>query len=137
MPRTRQYQAPSAPNAQAYGQRGDQIAAQQAMPLPQAQGAPSMPQGVPSGPPPIEPGLIEQAAAFDPQITPLAAPSSRPGEPVTAGLSRGAGVGPEALVPGRKRSEEVARTLRLMRDLSGDDLFSDLADRLSSFGGQV
>lgn len=32
------------------------------------------------------------------EVTPLFAPSQRPGEPVTAGIARGAGPGPEALM---------------------------------------
>jgi hypothetical protein len=58
---------------QTYGQAGQQAAAQQAIPLPQS-----------AGPPPPGPGL-------------LAAPSNRPGEPVTAGLPIGPGPGPEAV----------------------------------------
>lgn len=38
----------------------------------------------------------------------LAAPSQRPGEPVTAGLSVGAGPGPESLAAGRPRGPDPA-----------------------------
>lgn len=58
---------------QTYGEAGAQVAAQQAVPL----------QG-PSGPAPGS-------------LTPLTAPTQRPGEPITAGLSTGPGPGPEAL----------------------------------------
>ena len=47
---------------------------------------------VPTGPPPTEPG-------GGVQITPLAAPTERPNEPITAGLPMGPGPGPEALAP--------------------------------------
>lgn len=70
---------------QAYGAAGQQRAAQQAIPLPQApaSGAP-MPQG--SG---VMPG----------DLGPITAPSTRPGEPLTHGLPTGPGGGPEVLAP--------------------------------------
>lgn len=41
---------------------------------------------------------LQAATAYTmPTLTPLGAPSERPGEPVTTGLSIGAGAGPEAL----------------------------------------
>lgn len=40
---------------------------------------------------------VRQAAQSAGSITPLYAPSERPGEPVTAGISLGAGPGPEVL----------------------------------------
>jgi hypothetical protein len=58
--------APTAQTGQAYGQAGQQLAAQQQLPM---------------GPPPV----------------PLSAPSTRPSEPVQAGLSTGPGPGPESI----------------------------------------
>lgn len=68
---------------QPYGQASSQRAAQSAIPM----AAPAPP--APGGAPPPPPGL---GAAV-----PLNAPSSRPDEPVTAGLNLGAGPGSEAL----------------------------------------
>lgn len=79
---------------QQYGKGAAQRAAQEAVPM---AGRPTMPAGgAPAAPPtgrPPSPG---------PQpgdLTPLDAPSTRPNEPVTTGLSVGAGAGPEALGP--------------------------------------
>lgn len=145
MPRERpyrQYQAPQAPNAQAYGQRGEQIAAQQAMPLPQTDNkipsggavpSPTAPPGGAAGGPQGA-DLLQMAAEFDPGITPLSAPSGRPGEPVTAGLSRGAGPGPEIFeAPGRQI--RAAETLELMARVSGDDTYLRMAERIRQGGG--
>jgi hypothetical protein len=93
---------------QGYGQRAQQQAAQQAVPLaPPAQaGGPSpsgggatitpmrqptgpMPQAAPPSPTPGTPGPGE--------LTPLFAPTERPGEPVTAGIDQGPGPGRSAL----------------------------------------
>lgn len=59
------------------------------------------------------------AAAIPPaplpgQVTGLDVPSTRPGEPVTAGLAVGAGPGPEALLPmgGGGVGSDVAAQLR-------------------------
>jgi len=62
-----------ATKGQEYGKRGRQETAQQVIPLSRT--------GLPPG-----------------SLTPLAAPSDRPGEPVTTGLPSGPGAGPEALM---------------------------------------
>jgi hypothetical protein len=67
-----------AATGQPYGQAGQQLAAQQAIPI-QTQPSP-----VPAGPLPGE-------------LTALHAPSERPNEPVTHGVSVGPGAGPEIL----------------------------------------
>ena len=54
-------------------------------------------------------------------ITPLYAPSQKPDEPITAGISRGAGPGPEALginMPSQKLSDALAKMLPF--DTSGE-----------------
>jgi len=59
----------------------------------------------------------------------LRQPSARPNEPVTAGLSRGPGPGPEVLQMNRE-----PRFVQTMQDLSntlGDPYFADLARRVS------
>lgn len=54
----------------------------------------------------------------------LYAPSERPSEPLTAGLPIGAGPGPEVIRTG----DRVARTFRLMADVTGNPRFEELAD---------
>lgn len=147
MPRNSKYQAPSAPNKQAYGQRGDQMAAQKSMPLPkvdnaipQGGGAPPSPMSAPAagGPSAAPEGgdLMAMASQFDPGITPLTDPTQRPGEPVTAGLTQGAGPGPEIFSnPGRAR--RAAESMELMAQVTGDDEFLRMAERLRSGGGYV
>lgn len=80
--RTDMAQAPRAVPGQPYGQAGAQLQAQQQMPLPQ-QGLAS----APTTPPAPQPGALG----------PLHAPTDRPAEPITAGLTQGAGPGPEAI----------------------------------------
>lgn len=132
----RQYQAPQAPNSQAYGQRGDQLAAQKQMPLPQAPdmaaqaGAAATPaQAAAQGP-----DLMTLAAEFDPGITPLNAPSTRTGEPVTAGLSLGAGPGPEVFAQ-PARASRAADTLTALAQKTGDNRLLQMAARIRQAGG--
>lgn len=73
-----------AATGQAYGQAGQQLAAQRAVPLAPA-GAAQQPGG--GAPAQAAPG---SAGPFD-------RPSDRPGEPITSGLPVGPGAGPEAL----------------------------------------
>jgi len=49
-----------------------------------------------------------------PEVTPLFAPSARPDEPITTGISRGPGAGPEILgmnVPQQRLSDALAKML--------------------------
>jgi hypothetical protein len=49
-----------------------------------------------------------------PEVTPLFAPSTRPDEPITTGITRGPGAGPEILgmnVPQQKLSDALAKML--------------------------
>lgn len=77
-------QKPTAAPGQAYGAAGAQLAAQQAVPM---AGGPT-----PPGPAPFPPGYVAPG-----EVTPLHAPTERPGEPVTHGLTGGPGAGPEVL----------------------------------------
>lgn len=145
MPRTRQYQAPSAPNNQAYGQRGDQVSQQRAMPIPQAP-VPSVPSGPsvpgpagPTGPGPAgapqAPDVLGAAQAFDPG-PPLMRPTERPGEPVTTGLPIGAGAGPEAMSGMfAQRRNRVADMLEIVADTSNDAWLRDLARQARQMAG--
>ena len=65
-----------------------------------------------------------QAASGMRPPTSLYAPTQRPTEPITAGLPIGAGPGPEVIRTG----DRVARTFRLMADVTGDPRFEQLAD---------
>lgn len=62
--------------------------------------------------------------------TSLYAPTQRPGEPITAGMSLGPGPGPEVTRTG----DRVARTYRLIADITGDPKFSQLADLAAARG---
>lgn len=127
MPRTSQ--APQAANNQAYGLRGDQIQAQQAMPIPQSDPVPQAPT-----PSPGDPDLMAMAQQFDPGITPLSAPTQRPGEPVTTGLSMGAGAGPE-IFSSPARAQRSADMLDMLAQFSGDDRTRQMAARIRATGG--
>lgn len=80
---------------QPYGAAGQQLAAQQAVPL--------------QRPPQPQPADARSAAQASPPLggglTPIDAPTERPNEPVTAGLNAGPGPGPEALALGGERPE--------------------------------
>lgn len=127
-------QPPMAENNQAYGERGAEIAAQEAIPLPQVQ-----PPGNPAGGQetavnPAEMGPGAQLAAPDPMQaallaamgteppTPFTGPTTRPDEPVTAGLSRGPGPGIEAVpllnrpAPPSPTAQVLAAMARANRD---------------------
>lgn len=64
---------------------------------------------------------VRQAAAAGP-ITPLFAPSERPEEPITSGISMGAGPGPEVLAMRPQQTEKYSDTLAklLPYDESGE-----------------
>jgi hypothetical protein len=100
-----------APTGQPYGVRAEQMAAQRAIPI-----APPPTDAVPTASPPgATPATQGPSAPPGPlagQVVPLDAPSARPGEPVTAGLSVGAGPGPEVLGALRGPGETTADELR-------------------------
>lgn len=149
MPRTQQQPVQSAPN-QPYGTGGEQEKAQQAIPLPRASNAgppapaqpqasgqaPPMPQGGGGGQPQGDPmqQAIQFARDFDPGITPLTAPTSRPGEPVQAGLSMGPGAGPE-IFNAPARAMAAADILTKLALASGNDRFMESAAKIRGTGG--
>lgn len=140
MPRTRQYQAPQAPNQQAYGQKNEQLQAQREMPLPQVDnkipsgGAVPSPTAPSGGAGPQGPDLLQLAREYDPGLTPLTAPTTRPNEPVTAGLTLGPGPGPEIFqAPGRR--VRAADTMAMLARVSGDDTYLQMAERIRQGGG--
>lgn len=88
-------QAATAAPGQEYGQAAAQLRAQQSLPLPK-QGMPAASAAAPPAPAsPATPGGPPPGS-----LGPLDAPTARPNEPITTGLSSGPGPGPEALGPG-------------------------------------
>lgn len=88
-------QAPRAAPSKRYGDGEASLEAQRAIPLPSA--------------PAPAPGAMPAAPAPMPGDVGFAAPSSRPAEPVTAGMAMGAGPGPSAMMPA---VDPVVETLR-------------------------
>ena len=83
----------AAATGQQYGKAGEQMAAQRAMPVsrPATDAVPSAGPSMGGAPrPTAPPGPLPGG------LTPLDAPTQRPGEPLTAGLPVGPGTGPEA-----------------------------------------
>lgn len=98
---------------QVYGEAGAQIAAQQAVPLPRQAPAP---------------GTVGSPAAQGPSagapLTPMDAPSQRPGEPLTTGIASGAGPGPEVLhgTPGPPEDPTLATLKGILARYPNQDL---------------
>jgi hypothetical protein len=127
---------------QQYGKGVEQVALQNAMPAPQA---PSVASPLPQrGPQPGSPtpaaGAVPPTApsAASAPIDPMAAfaalkdkvgvlngSTTRPMEPVTAGLSTGPGAGPEVL--GLAKGSPLGDTLRRLSSELGDPMFAELA----------
>lgn len=104
--------AVNAPTGQAYGARAEQIAAQRAIPI-----ARPATDTLPTGPSAAGPAAPPTAAAGPAPMAPipLDADSTRPNEPVTAGVPVGAGPGPEVLgLPDENGVEDLAMYLPLL-----------------------
>lgn len=86
-------QAPTAATGQPYGQAGQQIAAQRAVPLPAAPPPPSPAAAAPAG----GVGAAGGAGGTPPPPPDPYRPTERPNEHVMTGLPVGPGAGPEAL----------------------------------------
>jgi hypothetical protein len=72
--------------------------------------------------------MMAAATGYTPQLTPLGAPSMRPGEPITAGAGFGEGPGPEAMgmpVPAARKSPLV-KTLETMARTSRNPQIAEL-----------
>lgn len=81
-----------------------------------------------AAPPPAPADALNKITAdgWDlPAVTPLNAPTQRPGEPVTAGLPIGLGPGPEILP--RFTTPALAQTLQSLAEATGDSTFAYLA----------
>lgn len=139
-------QAPTAVPNQGYGQAGQQIEAQRAVPLPRVPNPSQVQGGRPAGggqqpapqqeQAPQDPmqAAIQYARDFDPGITPLTAPSTRPGEPVQEGLSLGPGAGPD-IFSQPARANQAADFLTALAQASGDQSFLDKASKIRGSGG--
>ena len=129
MPRTAKAkpQSPQAAAGQAYGERQAQVESQQAMPLPNMRqvNAPPMPAGAQGQ------ELLHQARSAN-LVVPggITHPTDRPDEPITAGLSTGPGLGPEALPTVKRPESDYARMLRLMTRATGDPSWANQAARM-------
>lgn len=127
MPRQRKRQQPVATSpGQPYGVSSEQQAAMAQLPLPDNAIDPSAPVAVPdqstgvSMPP--EMAAIADAAAMPPPMGGLGGDSSRPDEPITAGLDHGPGPNrTQAGLPprGRRVDGNMTRTLQAIADLTG------------------
>lgn len=114
-------QPAQAPTGMPYGEHQASIQSQQAVPLAAVQD-PGQQQAV--DPQQRLAQVVEAARRMRPP-QPLTGATRRPMEPITAGLSSGPGVGPEALRTG----DRVARTLRLLASVTGDAAFDELAEK--------
>jgi hypothetical protein len=131
--RSKNQQAPAAAPGQPYGEAGDQIQAQNVIPLPQ-QTAPT-PGGQPgseeqapvAGGNPLE-AAVAAAMGTPPPGGSLTAPSVRPNEPVTNGLPIGEGAGQEALNPqSPARRSTAADTFLMLAEITGNSRYRELA----------
>jgi len=126
----------SATPGQMYGAGVDQMELQRAMPAPNlAQGpvaqpvapAPAPAPAQAAAPPPSFDQVLAQAQGMRDQTGLLSLPTMRPDEPVTAGLSRGPGGGPEMLQ--MQRGTPAGDALRRLSNATGDPYFANLAAR--------
>lgn len=99
---------------------------QQARALPMTPPPAPARQAAPPPPTAADPLSRITAEGWDlPDVTPLNAPTQRPGEPVTAGLPIGLGPGPEVLP--RFTTPALAQTLQSLAEATGDPTFAYLA----------
>lgn len=102
-------QPANAPRGQTYGKAGAQLASQATTPV----AGSSTPSPDPNSPEPgMQPG----------QVPTLQDPSTRPDEPVTAGLPSGSGPGPEALRGGSFGPESLSLMRAVYARYPNDDL---------------
>lgn len=119
-------QPAAAPTGMPYGAHQATIQSQQALPV--AQVVPPTDTGGTTPEPPNAAqrlqAAVEAARRMRPP-TPLTGPSQRPMEPLTAGMATGPGPGPEVLRTG----DRVARTFRLLSEVTGDAAFDELFEK--------
>ena len=132
MPRkAKRMQTPVAPQDQAYGQRGEQLAAQGQMGIPDNRQAPPFaapaPAPIPAGAgaaPPRDPQAILDLLQSQPPppIGGLARPTDRPDEAITQGLG----------TPQPPTVNKAADTFEMMAAVTGDERFKMMAARARS-----
>lgn len=106
-----------APTGMPYGDHQALLAQERTAPMSQSNSIP--PSAVPAAP--AGPG------GTPPQLTPLDAPSARPGEPITHGVDIGPGAGSEAL-PAAPAVQPTGYLTGLLGQLSASDMTGALAD---------
>jgi hypothetical protein len=110
---------PNAPTGLPYGDRAKLIAAQRAVPMGQ-QPAPAPPTNMGGAPPAPGAAAPPPAAAPVPGSLAFLGPTARPNEPVTAGIPRGPGPGPEVLTNNPQRANQsVANLLQQLAQAPG------------------
>lgn len=121
-------QPAQAPTGMPYGDRQATIESQQALPMAQVvpTGGTNGAGGAPEPPNAAQrlQAAVQAARRMRPP-TPLTGPSQRPLEPLTAGMATGPGPGPEVLRTG----DRVARTYKLLSELTGDAAFAELYEK--------
>lgn len=126
----------SATPGQMYGAGVEQMQLQRAMPAPNLAQGPTAPVVAPGpapapveaqAPPPSFDQVLAQAQGMRDQTGLLSAPTTRPQEPVTAGLTRGPGGGPEMLQ--MQRGTPAGDAMRRLSAATGDPFFAELAAR--------
>ena len=135
MPRTaKRTQPPRAPQDQGYGVRGEQIAAQHEMPLPDNHSMEVVPAEAPmpasqAAQPVTDPAQLLQMMQNQapPPAGGLTRPSERPEEPITAGL--GVPLDATQATPARNRAAEA---LEQIFAVTGDLRFQEMAQRARS-----
>lgn len=142
MPRNRKTQsgAPAMPAPkiapQTYGQGADMQQLDEAMPAPNMQAAPAPSPGPGGTVDAAAPGSVDHLAVLGAaqqlggQTGLLTRDTNRPQEPITAGLSRGPGAGPEAL--GMTRGTPTGDILRRLSASTGDPMFAELARKANA-----
>lgn len=126
-------QPAAAPTGMPYGAHQASVESQQNLPLAQV-----VPAGGTGGPAPEAPNAAQRLAAAVAAArrvrppTPLTGPSQRPMEPLTAGMATGPGPGPEVL----RNGDRVARTMKLLAEVTGDAGFNELFEKSLMRGGR-
>lgn len=122
---------------QTYGQGVEAQALEAVAPIPNFQAAPAVKPAAagqpaaPAGPPQgtdaerYERALLA-AQEMQGQMGSLSRPTARPNEPVTTGMSRGPGAGPEAMV---RPPSQMGRLLRDLSMKTGNSRWAEMAER--------
>lgn len=87
--------------------------------------------------PPDHPDTLAAAQQWSPPIQPLTRKSSRPYEPITAGIGQGPGPGPEALSPPVSQpsiNTNLSSLLAQIAQQSGSSAVADMAQKAAAVG---